>query len=548
MLAITAPASLYQPANLKLEQMFNSSGKSNQPSPPNSPSTSTNNDRKRAAEGPSLTTNSQGNDRPNKRPFSPSAAQRDNDFSQHALQWRSNLMSASLLGTSHDIQRLSDYHSTLLASSLANRHAELASRQLLSRYLAAPQLRISSLSALASSPTLGLQSFPSLSSRTSQVGSGISSGAPGASQSLAALLSLPHNDSLNVMAGRFPAVSLGQRTAADAGSFRQACSRANPQEHREETKQPERGSLRQDRLAEQGERDGSTALGIDEDPNWLSDFHVFVRKNLVELCWATSEDVALRSSSNRVSSEQVGIRCKCCSHLNPSARAQRSSAFPSSIAQIYQSFTMMLRAHFGSCTEVPTHLKEKFVQLKSKTTQGATDSKQYWIYSARKLGMVDSEEGIVMTKKTTAAASSIPPFGSNSEEPVEPPIPLVGPNDRSLASDFLYTLMLQGRRIKLQANEKRGNKKSLQLRLPGFGCRYCCQVGRMGQCRIFPARRRTLPVKIYDLYEHLMRCSACPKETKDLLELLHEHEDYQAKTPGHKEFLDLVWSRLVDSA
>lgn len=291
-------------------------------------------------------------------------------------------------------------------------------------------------------------------------------------------------------------------------------------------------------------------LGIEEDPNWLSDFHVFVRKNLVELCWASSEDVALRNASNRVSSHQVGIRCRCCAHLNPSARAQRSSAFPSSIAQIYQSFTMMLRAHFSSCSEVPPHLKEKFLALKSKTTQGATDSKQYWIFSARKLGMVDSDDGIVMTKATTSAARSLPPFGTDpntgrgGEE--SSPLPLVAPNDRQIASDFLYTLLLQGRRVRLQANEQRGNKKSLQLGLPGFACRHCCSLGRMGQCRIFPARRRTLPTKIYDLYEHLMRCTACPRETKELLEVLHDRENYQPKTPGHKEFLDMIWSRLVE--
>lgn len=209
---------------------------------------------------------------------------------------------------------------------------------------------------------------------------------------------------------------------------------------------------------------------------------------------------------------------------------------------------MMLRAHFSSCSEVPPVLRERFLQLKSKTTQGATDSKQYWIYSAKKLGMVDSEEGIAMTNKTMAVAAGIPPFGTSAEDSMEPHVPLASPNDRNLASDFLYTLMLQARRVKLQANEQRGNKKSLQLGLPGFACRHCCQLGRMGQCRIFPARRRTLPIKIYDLYEHLQRCTVCPKETKDLLELLHQRENYQAKTPGHKEFLDMIWTRLVEQS
>jgi len=290
-------------------------------------------------------------------------------------------------------------------------------------------------------------------------------------------------------------------------------------------------------------------LGIDEDPNWLSDFHVFVRAHLVELCWVSSDDAATRNAISRVSSHQVGIRCRCCAHFNPPLRAQRSSAFPSSIAQIYQSFTMMLRAHFTSCTAIPFELKQKFLLLKSKTTQGATDSKQYWIYSACKLGMVDSEEGIVMTNMSKAKASTMPPFGYESGPgifEVSGPTHLVVASDRPVASDFWYTLLLQARRVRLQKSEQRGNKKSLPLGLPGFACRHCCQLKRMGQCRIFPARRRTLPTKIHDLYDHLQRCTACPRETKELLGSLYKRESYQPKNVRRKEFLDIIWARIAD--
>lgn len=489
---------------------------------------------------------------------------------------RNNLMGASLLNQNQDAQaqRLADYQSSLLASSLANRHAELAQRQLLSRYFS-PQLRLNSLAtSLATPPSLGLGSLTG-----HQLPGTASSGAP-APAGLAALLSRPNQEPLQAMAARFqqnqqsPSMApsdnfclpTGSGHRSDrlqdaglmgAGGSMSSSSAANFQGMQNHSMLPNVADMQSAVSAGLGNGNGATddsaspiPLGIDEDPNWLSEFHVFVRKNLVELCWASSEDVALRNASNRVSSHQVGIRCRCCAHLNPSARAQRSSAFPSSIAQIYQSFTMMLRAHFSSCTEVPPALKEKFLALKSKTTQGATDSKQYWIYSARKLGMVDSDDGIVMTKATTNAARSIPPFGSNTQTgrggEQSSNMPLVAPNDRQVASDFLYTLLLQASRVRLQANEQRGNKKSLQLGLPGFACRHCCQLGRMGQCRIFPARRRTLPTKVYDLYEHIMRCTACPQETKDLLEMLHDRENYQPKTPGRKEFLDMIWSRLVE--
>jgi len=43
-----------------------------------------------------------------------------------------------------------------------------------------------------------------------------------------------------------------------------------------------------------------------------------------------------------------------------------------------------------------------------------------------------------------------------------------------------------------------------------------------------------------------LRCSACPPETVELLQVLHDRENYQPKMPGRKEFLDLIWSRLVE--
>lgn len=549
-----------------------------------------NNDRKR----PSLETSQVGGafDRPNKRQFSGHALTAEEKVIQQHQHFplRNGLMGNSLMGNhSHQqAQNLADYQNSLLASNLANRHAELAQRQLLSRYFPA-QLQINQFNQYAGNmavpPSMGLGLAGHRHMNGSMNTNTNGACAPvGQNHPLASLFSQPQGNTgeMNHMTSRFQHPN-SAAALAQAEGF-QSSSSGHPRERLQDNSGMPTGMRRTSQaglhstnkeavlntysvghalsasssvrsnsftnaLANTGNEASPIPLGIDEDPNWLSDFHVYVRSNLVELCWASSEDVALRNASNRVSSHQVGIRCRCCAHLNPSARAQRSSAFPSSIAQIYQSFTMMLRAHFSSCTEVPPAIKEKFLALKSKTTQGATDSKQYWIYSARRLGMVDSEEGIVMTKATTAAARTIAPFGSEhrsggSEESA--PLPLVAPNDRALASDFLYTLMLQARRVKLQVNEQRGNKKSLQLGLPGFACRHCCQLGRMGQCRIFPARRRTLPTKIYDLFEHLQRCTACPKETKELLEVLHDRENYQAKTPGHKELLDLIWSRLVD--
>ena len=235
------------------------------------------------------------------------------------------------------------------------------------------------------------------------------------------------------------------------------------------------------------------SLSIDEDPNWLSELQCLVRSQLLEVCWASREDVAVRNSSKKVSLEQVGIRCRFCALNAPGSRAQRSSAFPSSIAQIYQSFTMMLRDHFDNCCCIPADLKERYLALKSATCQGATEAKRYWSYSAQKLGMTDSGEGIIMNDTTRAEGKEMVPFGSVAGEeavPHGPPVLLVKETDRDFASGFLYALISHFQRIKLLPSERKGNRKSLCAGLPGFGCRYCSNAGRFGMSRVFPARRR----------------------------------------------------------
>jgi hypothetical protein len=69
-------------------------------------------------------------------------------------------------------------------------------------------------------------------------------------------------------------------------------------------------------------------LGVDEDPNWLSEFHCFVRSELVEICRASRDDC--KSRNNATTYLQVGVRCRFCAHRPPTARGCRSSAYPSS--------------------------------------------------------------------------------------------------------------------------------------------------------------------------------------------------------------------------
>jgi hypothetical protein len=157
-----------------------------------------------------------------------------------------------------------------------------------------------------------------------------------------------------------------------------------------------------------------------------------------------------------------------------------------------------------------------------------------------------------MTSDSRSAASQLPAFGSCNEEYEEDEqqsVPLVLPSDRSLTADFLYILMCQVQPVRLTEAECIGNRRCLKPGLPGFGCKYCCKKKRLGLCRMFPAKRRNLPSKMDDLYEHLQRCKLCPTAVRERIEIAKNQltAGFHADKGGDREFFDRIWIRLGHS-
>ena len=299
-------------------------------------------------------------------------------------------------------------------------------------------------------------------------------------------------------------------------------------------------------------------FSVDEDANWLSTFQCFIRSEILELFRVSSQGIKVRNALKSLTVNQVGIRCRFCAHLQHGTRANRSSCFPSKIDKIYQSFTMMLREHFPSCSEIPEETKKRFLMLQNMNAQGASNAKGYWEHAAKKKGLVDVSEdngrgGIHIFEASIANAAALPPFGSSSSfsEP-QPGQMLVCKMDKSLVSDFLYTLMELTYRVHLAPSERKGNRKSLRSGMPGFGCRYCYEAGRMGLSRLFPARRRTIHTKVPDLFDHMKRCNLCPQQVKSKLITLHakgnielsESEQNTESQGKEREFFERIWTRL----
>ena len=131
-------------------------------------------------------------------------------------------------------------------------------------------------------------------------------------------------------------------------------------------------------------------LSMEDDDRHLSVFLCFVRSQCVEVFSASHDDFLSRINSKTITMDQAGIRCRFCAHFPSRERTGRSSSFPSSTSRIYQSLTMMLRDHFSECPAMPLQVLETYHRLKANDSKGRTDSKKYWIESARVLGLFDT--------------------------------------------------------------------------------------------------------------------------------------------------------------
>lgn len=130
-------------------------------------------------------------------------------------------------------------------------------------------------------------------------------------------------------------------------------------------------------------------LGIEQDRSRLSEFLTFLRSECIEVFTATNVNVLERMSSKKVAVHQAGIRCVFCAHLPPKRKAGRSSHFPSSIARLYQGVSMMIYKHFSCCIEMPANMRLTFDALRKQTKKGDSESRSYWIESAKRRGLVD---------------------------------------------------------------------------------------------------------------------------------------------------------------
>jgi len=118
---------------------------------------------------------------------------------------------------------------------------------------------------------------------------------------------------------------------------------------------------------------------------------------------STSSSITTTSSSNSSSSSKttkvrkcrfagrIGLRCRFCKRLPYEERAPLSNIYPESLQGIYRATSIRFqKRHVEKCEYIPREIRDALRVLKDDNSRG---SKSYWVESAVRIGLRNSEDG-----------------------------------------------------------------------------------------------------------------------------------------------------------
>lgn len=294
---------------------------------------------------------------------------------------------------------------------------------------------------------------------------------------------------------------------------------------------------------------GKINLALQEDKMALSSLRCFLRSQVCAFS-ATAEDIAVRAPTTfSITVGQVGIGCIHCVNQPSKLRSNRAVCFPFSISRIYQSVADIQRFHFGECKMLPTDVKEKFLTLQKASSKGSKGlaTRQYWITSAKKLGLADTPRGIRFARdpaKPEQTAMSLDILAQVAFNVTTASRALVLPEDKPFIAEFLYLVMEQLQPCRFTEADR--NKRRLKdVGCIGVECKHC--AGQVDGRKFFWSSVNAVESNFVSVHTHMMECRAVPDELKEKLgdlKKMRKEQTAALKTGSQKAFFSRVWSRL----
>jgi hypothetical protein len=173
-------------------------------------------------------------------------------------------------------------------------------------------------------------------------------------------------------------------------------------------------------------------LSVPEDVSKLNSMHCFLRSDLLELFVIEStdfshslvsrdENICEKTSGKDTTSRRVGLRCVHCAkdrlrYSSVKDEAPMAVFYPKCISELYRLATSWQRVHLRKCRNIPPSVLDTYYKTKEDKSRGKT---QWWITSARKIGLVDSNsKGGGICFVTTSGGE--PTFDSNIDAVIPP--------------------------------------------------------------------------------------------------------------------------------
>ena len=296
--------------------------------------------------------------------------------------------------------------------------------------------------------------------------------------------------------------------------------------------------------------EGIIPLALPEDKTALSPLRCFLREHVCAFS-ATEEDITVRAPTTfSISVGQVGIGCIHCVKHASKLRSNRAVCFPFSIGRIYQSVADIQRFHLSECKMLPPDVKAKFVALQNASSKGSKGlaTRQYWVTSAKKLGLIDTPNGIRFgrdpSQPSSAKAFSLDILAQVAFSVTTASKQLVVPEDKEHIAEFLYVVMEQLQPCRFTEADR--NKRRLKdVGCIGVECKHC--AGQVDGRKFFWSSVSAVESNFVSVHTHMLECRMVPPELKErLVELkkLRREQTAALQTGSQKAFFARVWERL----
>jgi hypothetical protein len=287
--------------------------------------------------------------------------------------------------------------------------------------------------------------------------------------------------------------------------------------------------------------EGTALLAKDDDFHWLSQAEVYIRQELVEVFTASSDD---KYDSGEPEVGQVGIRCTYCAKNRPKdQRVKGHVYYPSSVNTIQQCVKDLQSRHLAICGTIPDDCRERLRSLKGYGSNPEGDAAQYWIDSAKELGLQDSPEGLgVIFCRNPRTKSPADCLDIEKSEGLTTGSFIMRAEDRRSVTDSMALLLKQFRPCRFQISDRRGSRsRDRALGSPGIYCVHCSKK------RYFPVTEKKLIDTLILMKTHMKSCSSVPEALKSSLCYLQHRSLLQKVELGGQwksKIFKKVWNRL----